>query len=214
VSATRVRAVLFDLDGTVVDSHRYTFAAFRYACEPFRPPPTDAEIFAAFGPPESVILAPHDARAAYARLQEYYTRHVTSLEVHVAMRPLLSDLHRAGIGVGLFTGRAADSTRLVLEALGFGGCFDAVIAGDEAPRPKPAPDGVFALLRALGCGAQECLLVGDSPLDVTAAVAAAVKPLFAAWHLFSGVQVPPGVPVLWSPDEVRGYVGAAPPHTP
>ena len=86
-------AVIFDLDGTVVDSHRYTFDAFRYAVAPFVPPPDDAAIFAAFGPAEHHILArllPSDAvETAYGRLHEFYATHVGTIGVHPHLRPLL-----------------------------------------------------------------------------------------------------------------------------
>ena len=127
MSAAPFRALVFDLDGTVVDSHRYTFDAFRFACEPFRNPPSDAEVFAAFGPSEQVILAallPAPARAAaYARLQAYYIEHARALAVHPAMRALLLSCSRAGVRCGLFTGRGADSTRIVLETLDLGWAF-------------------------------------------------------------------------------------------
>jgi len=165
---TTYRCLILDLDGTVVDSHAYTFAAFRHACVPFRTPPADAEILAAFGPDEAVILrglvGAQAAPAAYARLQVYYREHVRDLRLRPEMRALLDDCGRAGIRRGLFTGRGSESTRLVLAALDLGLRFDAVVAGDQA-RPKPAADGVRVLLATLGAAAAETLLVGDSELD-------------------------------------------------
>jgi HAD superfamily hydrolase (TIGR01509 family) len=169
----RLRACIFDLDGTVVDSHAYTFAAFRAACAGVARPPTDAEIFAAFGPPERVILErllpPAALEPAYARLQAYYATHAAGLEMHPEMRPLLGDCRAAGVRLGLFTGRGTDSTSLVLHQLDLEWAFDAVVAGAMALRPKPAPDGVVQLLERLGVAAGDALVVGDSPLDLQAA---------------------------------------------
>lgn len=204
--------LILDLDGTVVDSHRYTFEAFRFACAPFRPPPTDAEVFGAFGPPERVILArlvPAHAAAAYDRLQEYYRKHAAAVPMHPAMRPLLLDLRRAGLRLGLFTGRGADSTALLLEALQLADLFDAVVAGDAPGRPKPAPDGLLQLLLTLQARRETALVAGDSPLDVEAARAAGIDAVFAAWHAFGGVVVPPDTPVLQHPDALRPQLGLA-----
>jgi HAD superfamily hydrolase (TIGR01509 family) len=214
VIAPRFRAVVFDLDGTVVDSHRFTFDAFQQACRPFRGPPSDAEVFAAFGPSERVILerllpAPQ-VDAAYAHLQAHYVAHAATLYVHPAMRPLLADLRTAGLGCGLFTGRGADSTHLVLETLALAEFFDAVVAGDQAGRPKPAPDGVLHLAAQFGVAPAELVVVGDSPLDVEAAQAAGAAAAFAAWHPWVGVRVPQGVPILGHPDSLRPLLLRAP----
>lgn len=214
------RCVIFDLDGTLVDSHAYTFAAFRHACSPYRDAPSDAQILAAFGPWERVILsgllASEHVDAAYARLQSYYARHAGELAVHPAVRPLLGDCVEAGVRLGLFTGRGRDSTALVLAALGLERSFEAVVAGDAvlrpaaaappALRPKPAPDGVLHILRTLGCAPGEALVVGDSRLDVEAARAAGALPLFATWHPWPVRPPPDGVVCLGHPDDLRRFL--------
>lgn len=209
---TSYRCLILDLDGTVVDSHPYTFAAFRHACEPFGHNPSDAVIHAAFGPDERVILrrlvGPRHAAAAYERLMAYYVAHVHDLHVESDLCELLDQCHAHGIRRGLFTGRGRDSTNLMLDALALGTRFDAVVAGDEA-RPKPAADGVLALLRALGCSASETLVVGDSPLDLRAAAGAGTDAALATW--FAGGV--PGSDVvsrrLASPPELRALLGLA-----
>ncbi len=208
------RAVIFDLDGTVVDSHRYTFEAFRFALAPFRQVPDDAEIFAAFGPPERTILSrllpAGELDLAYGRLQHYYATHVDELRMHPAMRPLLHDCRAQGRPCGLFTGRGSDSTRLLLDRLDLGWAFDARVSGDEAVRPKPAPDGVRQLLAALRCEPGETLVVGDSPLDCAAATAAGASARFATWHAWAGMRVPDGVASCSHPDELRPLLGLEP----
>ncbi len=185
-SVPAYRCLILDLDGTVVDSHAYTFAAFRYACAPFRSVPEDAEIYACFGPAELEILrrlvGPEQADAANHRLQGYYAAHVGDVPSHPEVTKILDACARHGVARGLFTGRGSVATRRLLRALDLEGRFDAVVAGDEA-LPKPAPDGIIALLRALGRRAEETLVVGDSPLDLQAAAAAGAESALALWYV-------------------------------
>jgi HAD superfamily hydrolase (TIGR01509 family) len=203
-------ALILDLDGTVVDSHHFTFAAFRAACSPWREPPTDAQVFAAFGPSERVILQgllePGQVDAAYVRLQSYYAVHAGSVAIHPHMSRLLGDCRAARIRVGLFTGRGSDSTQMLLERLDLEWAFDAVRAGDTMRRPKPAPDGILQLLEDLASAANQTLVVGDSPLDLQAAAAAHVTGIFAAWHAWEGTNPPPDAPVATDPDDLRDWL--------
>lgn len=216
-----IAAVIFDLDGTVVDSHAYTFAAFRYACTPFLPPPDDATIYAAFGPSERLILqrllAPEAVEPAYTRLQQYYVAHARALKVHPQMRPLLADCRRAGIRCGLFTGRGGDSTAHLLAALDLDARFDAIVAGDVVLRPassvvlrpKPAPDGVLHLCSVFALHPGMALVVGDSQLDLDAARIAGSRGVLASWHPWTGRSIRDRMPDLAEPDALRPLLGLA-----
>ncbi len=178
------RCLILDLDGTVIDSHAYTFAAIRHACAPFDVAPDDATIYARFGPDERVILAglvgARNAGAAYARLQRYYADHLHTVTVAAQIPSLLVDCRRAAVATALCTGRGSDSTRLLLAALDLGRCFDAVVTGDMAP-PKPQPDGILQLMAQLHCAPRETLVVGDSRLDLDAASRAGTRAVLATW---------------------------------
>ena len=205
------RCLILDLDGTVVDSHAYTFAAFRHTCAPFRAAPGDTEIYAAFGPYERVILggllAPQDVEPAYARLQAYYARHAGALVVHPEMRPLLRDCEAAGVRCGLFTGRGSDSTSLVLRELDLAWAFGLVVAGDDVLRPKPAGEGVTRILAAFGCAPIEALVVGDSGLDIEAARQAGTAAILATWYAFGAMPKPAGAALAHRPDHLRPLLG-------
>ncbi len=208
------RCLILDLDGTVLDSHAYTFAAVRHACQPFVAPPDDGAIHARFGPDERIILRSFvgaaDADAAYARLQHYYAEHAHEVRLHAAVPPLLEACRRAGVSRGLFTGRGKDSAHQLLRATALQDHFDAVVAGDEA-RPKPAPDGILLLLQQLGRRAGETLVVGDSPLDLQAAAAAGAAAALATWFARGVTASDIGARRLGSPSDLWEWLALSPP---
>lgn len=204
------QALIIDLDGTLVDSHDYTFAAFRHACSPYRSAPGDAEIYAAFGPDESVILerlvGEADASAAAERLQRYYRDHVHELQPESALLDVLRACRRAAIPVGLFTGRGGAATRLILEACDLCECFTAIFAGDDGA-PKPAPDGIRTLAASMHVVARDVLVVGDSSLDMQAARAAGAAFRLATWFARGVTRSADPAPRLAHPDQLRVLLG-------
>jgi phosphoglycolate phosphatase-like HAD superfamily hydrolase len=85
------------------------------------------------------------------------------------------------------------------------------VAGDAAARPKPSGDGVRLLQDALGCTAGETLVVGDSRLDLEAARDAGAAAALASWHPWAGRSVLPAAIELAAPDDLRPWLGLAPP---
>jgi pyrophosphatase PpaX len=202
--------VVFDLDGTVVDSHRYTFDAFRHAVAPWCQAPSDEQIHAAFGPAENIILEQFVSAVhvdeAYTRLQEWYGQHVDEVWPHPGIRELLQELGERRVSRGLFTGRALDSTNLLLGHHKLSGLFDAVVAGDSPCAPKPSGEGILHLMEQLQCRASRTLVVGDSILDLQAAAAAGVQGVGVSWFTstaISGIQSA----TLRDPEDLRHRVG-------
>ena len=108
----------------------------------------------------------------------------------------------------LFTGRARDSTTLLLRAAGLDSAFDAIVPGDEpATRPKPSPDGVVLLAARLGCRTEDLIVVGDSPLDLEAAATAGACGVMATWFPLPQRRVPLGVVRVDDPDALRPALG-------
>ena len=209
-SAARYRGLILDLDGTLVDSHAYTFAAFRHACAPYRAAPDDAEIYATFGPDEAVILAalvgPTHAGAAYERLQRRYAERVHEVRIQARLLAIVRACHAAAIPCGLFTGRGRSATHLILETFGLAKDFVAVFAGDDGP-PKPAPDGIHRLAAAMHVAVRDVLVVGDSRLDVAAAAAAGAGSRLATWYARGVTRTDSDAPRIHQPDELLALLG-------
>lgn len=176
------RAVVFDLDGTLVDSMPLVLRAYAHALAPFAPALTAEKILALLGgPPErffsSVVSNPQDAAAALERLTAYSLEHWRTIQAFEGMVALLQSLREAALAVGVWTGRDRHSTEILLREHGVAALVDACVCGDDLPSHKPDPAGLEAALRQLGVARNEAWFVGDADVDVLAGAALGVRTL-------------------------------------
>ncbi|MDO8540377.1 MAG: HAD family hydrolase [Opitutaceae bacterium] len=175
------RAVVFDLDGTLLDSLTLVLEAIAHAIEPFGARPT-AEIFAQLGgPPERFLaaLVPHERHIgpAVRRMEAFHREHGHLIQPFPGAEPLLAELHAAGIALGIWTGRDRESTAYLLREHRLDHFFRDVVCGDDLPTHKPDPAGLQELLRRMGTSATDTLFVGDADVDVMGGVSAGVRTL-------------------------------------
>jgi len=181
---TKLRGVIFDLDGTLANTLPLGIAAFRRAIEPLAARTlTDAEIVATFGPSEEGTiraLAPAHYDAGIADyLRHYEALHDMCPAPFPDMMELLTGLKARGVRLGLVTGKGARSAWLSLRRFGMEDVFDPVETGDPTG-PRKA-EGIRRILAGWGLAPSEAVYVGDSPTDVTAAREAGVAVVGAAW---------------------------------
>jgi phosphoglycolate phosphatase len=186
-----VTALIFDLDGTLVDSAPDIHAAVArmLAEEDAAPVPLEqVRSFIGHGVPALIARvmaargeAPDEARAAdlVARFMRHYEAAPVELTtVYPGVVEALATLDAAGHRLGLCTNKPAAAARAVLAAFGIDHHFAAVVGGDSVAQRKPHPAPLHAALRALGGGDVAC--VGDSEVDAQAAAAAAMPLLLFA----------------------------------
>lgn len=182
-----IRCIVFDMDGTLTDTHRLIFDAFNHIVEAYGGKRmTDAEIAALFGPPEEGALIPivgeHRIEEAMTRYLEFYHRHHASLaSVYNGMPELVTELRERGIRLALFTGKGRHTTRISLEAIGLSDAFERVVTGNDVKEHKPSGEGLHRIMRELGVDPEETLMVGDSRADVRAAHDAGVPVALVRW---------------------------------
>jgi phosphoglycolate phosphatase len=175
VDVRRVRAVVFDLDGTLTDSaDSICSTVARTMAEAGREPPPAHEVRATIGLPLRGIMqryAPDADDDQVERLLARY-RQIYDDEVIPATRMFrgglatLRDARRAGMRVGLATTKHTRIAHAVLRQCRIGGYFHYAAGGDAVDRPKPNPDLLLHVLDRLEIDASETLLVGDGDHDI------------------------------------------------
>jgi HAD superfamily hydrolase (TIGR01509 family) len=109
------------------------------------------------------------------------------------------------VPLAVFTGATRRAAEILLEAAGLAGYFKEIVGGDQVERSKPAPDGILRACHRIGVAPADAAYIGDSRVDVAAALACEALAAAAAW----GHQYVPGERcdvVLSSPEEALGLV--------
>ena len=182
----RFPVVLFDLDGTVIDSGAIILASMRHtAKEVLGVEPSDAELMAAVGGPgleaQMHALAPDRVE----ELVTVYRAHNEPLHDTLAccdgMDDVLVRLKDEGRRLGIVTAKRRETVELAFATVPLGHLFETVVGGDETERHKPSPEPLLLALERLGSRADEAAYVGDAPFVVSDARAAGIHSVAVTW---------------------------------
>ncbi len=168
-----VRAALFDLDGTLVDSLDTIAEATVEAFAKHGHRVTAEQILPRIGPPMEVVAievtgaAPDEAQAMYATYQDlYYTEYIQRTPPHEGAHALVEALSAAGVALGVVTNKNEYGGRLMVTVQQWEGRFAAIVGRDTAAHSKPHPDPALFALETLGVTAAEAAFVGDTEFDM------------------------------------------------
>ena len=184
--------MLFDLDGTLVDTIELLLGSMRHAFTTCAiPAPTDAQWIAGIGTPLRTQLGEFctseaQIEALVAAYRAWQGEHHDRLtRTYTGIDDLLARLHAAGHPVGLVTSKADSLAVKALEWVGIARFVDTVVGADSVTRHKPHPEPVHEALRRLGRAPGEAFFVGDSPHDVRSGNAAGVRTVGVLWGPFT-----------------------------
>lgn len=196
--------ILFDLDGTLVDTIDFILASMRFAfAEHDGPRPSDAEWTAGVGTPLRSQLrewARDDAEVE--RLALRYRTHqranlATLTRTFPGVREALAALRERGHPMAIVTSKAEEIAHLTLEQAGILHYMDAVVGVESSRRHKPDPEPVRVALERTGGEPARALFLGDSPHDIAAGNAAGVSTVAVAWGPFSRETLLAAGPTWW-----------------
>ena len=189
--STAVRAILFDNDGTLVDTHDLLLASFRHATHKVLGSALPDEVLMAkVGQPLAVQMRDFsDDPAVQNELLRVYrefnhTHHDEAVTLFPGVRDGLERLREAGFSMGVVTSKMSPLAKHGLEILGVAEYFDCLVGADSCKHHKPHPEPVELGAKLLGMSASECAFVGDSPFDMEAGREAGCITAAVLWGMF------------------------------
>ena len=205
--------LIFDLDGTLVDSFRAIHASLVHAMTTLGYEPWD---FARTRPRVGWGLE-HLMREAMGEanvttgiryFREQYPQVCLPLtEILPTVETTLSRLRSRGYTMAVATNKPSTFSRQILAHLEIEHYFQSVLGPNDVPRPKPHPDMLESIMERAGKGPEHCLYIGDMPLDVETAKAAEVPVLLVATGSYSYEELKAsGVPVIERLDAILTFL--------
>ena len=197
-------AVLFDLDGTLIDSIGLLLASVRHTFQGRDDrAPTEEEWVAGIGTPLREQLRPFvesddEAEELVARYRTYQrTHHDRMTTAYDGVLDTLEQLYNWGHPMGVVTSKSNEMMERGLKHTGLDVYMQTMIGCDSCALHKPDPFPVRMALEELGYEPHETVFVGDSPHDISAGNAAGVTTIAALWGPFTRNQLAPYKPTLY-----------------
>ncbi len=184
----KIKLVIFDLDGTLVDSAADITHALNYAIEPYNFKKLTVEkTISMVGEGMTRLvekLLGEDGREimpdVLERFIEYYSGHLTDFTApYPGVCDTLEDLKDYKKAV--ISNKREFLSRRLLEDLGLSRYFDIILGSDSVEEKKPSPKPIFKVLEMLSCRPEETVIVGDSNYDIEAGKAAGVKTIAVSY---------------------------------
>ena len=216
VAAKHLRAVLWDLDGTLTDSVRLVVETMNAVIGAHGGPPLPYETVGdLIGHPLDAMFRlawPNIVAADLERYRvEYRARYdavaIPATRLFRGARKTLRDFHAAGLLQATVTGKRAADCERILRGLGIKQDIDVYLGGDSAPRPKPAPDLAESAMSRLGVAPGESVVIGDSAADLAMGRAAGAHTIQVLWG-YSKSVLPQAERSVRTWPELRGAVFA------
>jgi pyrophosphatase PpaX len=185
-SVVRFPVVLFDLDGTVVDSGGIILASMRHATrEVLGRDFGDAELMQAVGGPgleaQMEVFAPERVDDLVRVYRAHNEPLHDELEACVGMEEVLLRLHEQGHRLGVVTAKRRSTVELAFARVPIAHLFETVVGGDETQKHKPDPEPLLLAAERMNARPDDTAYVGDSPFDIRAAKAARMYSVAVTW---------------------------------
>ncbi len=201
---TTLHTVLFDLDGTLIDSLRLILDSYHHTlAQHGLPARTDEDWLKGVGTPLTVQLAewgdaPETLEAMIATYREYnLMHHDRMVTVYPGVVNAVREIKAAGLQTGLVTSKNRNGALRGLRLVGLEALMDVLVCADEVTNPKPHPEPVEKAVSLLGAEPTTTVYVGDSLHDMHSGRAAGVRTAAALWGPFGRPHLESAHPDYW-----------------
>lgn len=166
-------AILFDVDGTLLDTSEFIFQAFEYSLEHAGFPKKNREEMARLvGKPldlcYQVLTGVADVTGLSAMHRAFQVEHIELAKAYTGTRETLETLKESGLRIGAVTTRARASTLETLSITGLSTYLDHVVAFEDVDNLKPHPEPILRTLTYLNSHPDAAVMVGDTDVDIAA----------------------------------------------
>ena len=200
------RVVVFDLDGTLIDSSKALLAAHDVAWRDagrLRPP--DGAILDLIGLPLIDTMKRLDPGCDAATLAASYAdAYTTTSAAHEVLFPGMLELLERPFRAAVATGKSQRGADRAVAHHGLTARFEVVFGGDAVPRPKPNPDLLHAIMRETD--STNLLMIGDTTYDLEMAHVAGVPAVGVSWGHHSVDRLEQWAPVVHTVDELTQFL--------
>jgi pyrophosphatase PpaX len=212
---TPITTVLFDLDGTLIDSVRLILDSYHHTLATHRlEPRSDDYWLAGLGTPLRVQFQAWSSdviqlETMIATYREYnLAHHDTMVTAYPGVVDEVRAIRRAGYRTGLVTSKNKSGAERGLRLVGLDQEMELIIGADDVVNPKPHPEPIELALRLLGQTADQAVYVGDSVHDMESGRAAGVLTAAVLWGPFDREQLAGTRPDHWleRPEDLRGLL--------
>jgi len=200
----RPRIILFDLDGTLIDSVRLILDSYHHTMRSHGlPARSDDHWLHGLGTPLSAQLAewgddPDTLMALIATYREYNLEHHDRMvTVYPGIVEVVRAIREAGVSTGLVTSKNRNGALRGLGVAGLVDMMDVLVCADEVDNPKPHPEPVEKAVRLLDGSPDQTIYVGDSIHDMQSGRAAGVRTAAALWGPFGRSHLTGASPDYW-----------------
>ena len=185
-----IRAVLFDLDGTLVDSLDDLTDAVNHMMAGFgKDQLTKTGVRTLVGKGDRNLVqraldmeSAADIERGLGLFTEFNTNHIADKSMlYPGVREMLENLVASGIRMAIISNKGAALSTLILETLGIDAFFQVICGGDTFPEMKPSPLPLMRVIDGLGINSSETLMVGDSINDIQAGKQAGIATIGCTW---------------------------------
>ena len=199
-----LQTILFDLDGTLIDSVRLILDSYHHTLAQHGiPARSDEDWLKGVGTPLTVQFAewrdsPEQLEALIATYREYNLKHHDRMvTVYPGVVEAVREIKAAGRQTGLVTSKNRQGALRGLKLVGLEALMDVLVCADEVTNPKPHPEPVEKAVALLGANPATTVYVGDSVHDMHSGRAAGVKTAAALWGPFGRESLESASPDYW-----------------